>query len=101
MKISKNVSIDINLDINDISELIWNMDSDEQAMLLFQLADAFNKPEGLIQLSSIAESIKEMDIQGLWINRIGQFTDNILEYLGKEALKEKEGQIEKEGSDGI
>jgi len=101
MKITKTVPVDINLDINDISELIWNMDSDEQAMLLFQLADAFNKPEGLIQLSSISESIKEMDIQGLWTNRIGQFADNILEYLGKEALKEKEGRIEKEGSDGI
>lgn len=101
MKITKNVPVDINLDINDISELIWNMDSDEQAILLFQLADAFNKPEGLIQLSNIAESVKEIDIQGLWTNRIGQFADNIFEYLGKEALKEKEGRIEKEGSDGI
>ncbi len=96
MKITKSVPVDINLDINDVSELIWNMDSDEQAMLLFQLADMFNKPEGLIQLGSIAESINEMDIQELWTNRIGVFADNISEYLGRNGLLEAKRAVRQE-----
>ena len=83
-KIKRNVPISIEPSIGEIANIIWNMDSDQQAFLLQQLAFKFSevKLNGYVQMLAIAEDIKKRDL----VKNIGSFIDDLYEYIGYDAL---------------
>ena len=84
MEIKRNVPISIEPSVSEITEIIWSMDSDQQALLLEQLAFKFQevRMNGYMQMLAISESIKKRDTTGT----VGGFIDDLHEYIGYEAL---------------
>lgn len=76
--------ISIEPSIGEIANIIWSMDSDQQAFLLQQLAFKFSKVKlyGYIQMLAIAEDIKKRDA----VKTIGGFIDDLHEYIGYDVL---------------
>lgn len=86
--VNRKIDVAIKPSVGEVAKLIWSMDSDEQAFLLHQLAYHFgkNKMNGYIQMSSIAdEVIRRNDVKA-----VGEFIDDLHEYLGKQGLAESE-----------
>jgi hypothetical protein len=84
IKIKRNIPISIEPSVGEIANIIWSMDSDQQAFLLQQLAFIFSevKLNGYIQMLSIAENIKKRNA----VRTIGGFIDDLHEYIGYNAL---------------
>lgn len=84
IKIKRDVSISIEPSVGEVADIIWSMDSDQQAFLLEQLAFKFQavKMNGYIQMLAIAEDIKKRDV----IGTVGGFIDDLYEYIGYDAL---------------
>ena len=84
IKIKRNVPISIEPSVGEIANIIWSMDSDQQAFLLQQLAFIFSevKLNGYIQMLAIAEDIKKRNA----VRTIGDFIDDLHEYIGYNAL---------------
>ena len=84
IKIKRYVPISIEPSIGEIANIIWSMDSDQQAFLLQQLAFKFSevKLNGYMQMLSIAEDIKKRDM----VRTIGGFIDDLHKYIGYDAL---------------
>jgi hypothetical protein len=84
-EIQRNVPISIEPSVGEIADIIWSMDSDEQTFLLMQLAFKLSKKRmnGYMQMLAIAESIKERDV----IETVGDFIDDLHEYIGYDVLK--------------
>ena len=83
-EIKRNVPISIEPSVGEIANIIWSMDSDQQAFLLGQLAFKFGevKMNGYMQMLAIAEDIKKRNAVGT----IGRFIDDLHEYIGYDAL---------------
>lgn len=83
-EIKRNVPISIEPSVGEVANIIWSMDSDQQAFLLAQLALKFQevKMNGYIQMLAIAEDIKKRNATGT----IGGFIDDLHEYIGYDAL---------------
>ena len=83
-EIKRYMPISIEPSVGEIANIIWSMDSDQQAFLLAQLAFKFHevKMNGYMQMLAIAEDIKKRDA----IGTIGGFIDDLHEYIGYEAL---------------
>jgi hypothetical protein len=86
--IKRNVAISIEPSVDEIANIIWSMDSEQQASLLEQLTFIFQeiRMNGYIQMLAIAEDIKKRDM----IRTVGKFIDDIHEYIGYDALQESE-----------
>jgi hypothetical protein len=84
IKVRRNMSISIEPSVGEVADIIWSMDSDQQAFLLEQLAFKFKavKMNGYMQMLAIAEDIKKRDAT----KTIGNFIDDLHEYIGYEAL---------------
>lgn len=84
IEIKRNVPISIEPSVGEIANIIWSMDSDQQAFLLKQLAYKFSevKMNGYMQMLAIAEDIKKRDEIGI----IGGFIDDLHDYIGYDAL---------------
>lgn len=83
-EIKRNVPISIEPSVGEVANIIWSMDSDQQAFLLAQLALKFQevKMNGYMQMLAIAEDIKKRNA----IGTIGGFIDDLHEYIGYDAL---------------
>lgn len=83
-EIKRIVPIAIEPSVGEIADIIWSMDSDQQAFLLEQLAYKISevKMNGYMQMLAIAEDIKKRDKVGT----IGGFIDDLHDYIGYEAL---------------
>lgn len=86
--VNRKIDIAIELSVGEIAKLIWSMDSDEQAFLLHQLAYHFgkNKMNGYTQMLNIADDV----IRRNEVKVVGDFIDNLHEYLGRQGLTESE-----------
>ena len=86
--IKRNVPISIEPSVGEIADIIWSMDSDQQAFLLEQLAFKFRevRMDGYMQMIAIAEDIKKRNATGT----IGGFIDDLNEYISYDALTAKE-----------
>lgn len=83
-EIKRIVPIAIEPSVDEIADIIWNMDNEQQAFLLEQLAYKFSevKMNGYMQMLAISESIKKRNTTGT----VGGFIDDLHEYIGYEAL---------------
>lgn len=87
--VNRKIDVAIKPSVGEIAKLIWSMDSDEQAFLLHQLAYHFskNKMNGYTQMLNVVDDvIKRNDVKV-----VGEFIDDLHEYLGKQGLIESEG----------
>lgn len=86
--VNRKIDIAIELSVGEIAKLIWSMDNDEQAFLLHQLAYHFgkNKMNGYTQMLNIADDV----IRRNEVKVVGDFIDNLHEYLGRQGLTESE-----------
>lgn len=78
------MSISIEPSVGEVADIIWSMDSDQQAFLLEQLAFKFKavRMNGYTQMVNIAEDVKKRDM----IGTVGGFIDDLHEYIGYDAL---------------
>jgi hypothetical protein len=83
-EIKRIVPIAIEPSVDEIADIIWSMDNEQQAFLLEQLAYKFSevKMNGYMQMLAISESIKKRNTTGT----VGGFIDDLHEYIGYEAL---------------
>ena len=96
--IKKKIDAEVTLTASEIVTMIWEMDSNEQSMLLIQLALFLMKPSRLAnfyaQLSAVAKDI-------LWVSRkdevekIGMFVDCLQDFIGTEGLRQTEKELDK------
>lgn len=86
--INRKIDVAIEPSVGEIAKLIWSMDSDEQAFLLHQLAYHFgkNKGAGYLQMCYIADDVVRRGDS----KAVGNFIDDLREYLGRDILKEVE-----------
>ena len=82
------MAISIEPSVGEVADIIWSMDSDQQAFLLEQLALKFKevRMNGYTQMLNIAEDVKKRDM----IGTVGGFIDELHEYIGYEALTEED-----------
>lgn len=87
LKVRRNIAISIEPSIGEVADIIWSMDSDQQAFLLEQLAFKFKevRMNGYTQMLNIAEDVKKRDM----IGTVGGFIDDLHEYIGYKALTEE------------
>lgn len=87
IKVRRNMSISIEPSVGEVADIIWSMDSDQQAFLLEQLAFKFKevRMNGYTQMLNIAEDVKKRDM----IGTVGGFIDDLHEYIGYDALTEE------------
>ena len=93
--VNRKIDVAIEPSVGEVAKLIWSMDSDEQAFLLHQLAYHFgkNKMNGYMQMLNVADDVIRLNE----IEAVGNFIDDLHEYLGRQGLKESE--VEKNGND--
>lgn len=93
--VTKCVKVSVTPTINELADIIWGMDCEEQALLLQILARQFNTPQGYTQMSYIADEVARKHL----LVTIGTFIDRVYEYLGWGTLKEikKNSLIEERG----
>lgn len=86
--INRKIDVAIAPSVGEVAELIWSMDSDEQAFLLHQLAYHFgkNKMNGYMQMLNVADDV----IKRNEVKVVGEFIDDLHEYLCKQGLTESE-----------
>lgn len=82
------INVEIKPSVGEVAKLIWSMDSDEQAYLLYLLAEHIGK-------SKVNEYLRMLDIADDVIRRndvkvVGKFIDNLHTYLGTQGLEESE-----------
>ena len=90
--VNRKIDVAIEPSVGEVAKLIWSMDSDEQAYLLHQLAYHFgkNKMNGYMQMLNIADDV----IRRNDVKEVGNFIDDLHEYLGKQGLTEREAESE-------
>ena len=88
--VNRKIDVVIEPSVGEVAKLIWSMDSDEQAFLLHQLAYHFgkNKTNGYMQMLNIADDV----IRRNEVKVVGNFIDDLHEYLGKQSLTESESE---------
>lgn len=86
--VNRKIDVAIEPSVGEVAKLIWSMDSDEQAFLLHQLAYHFgkNKMNGYMQMLNVADDV----IRRNEVKVVGNFIDDLHEYLGRQGLKESE-----------
>lgn len=86
--VNRKIDVVIKPSVGEVAKLIWGMDSDEQAFLLHQLAYHFgkNKMNGYMQMLYVANDV----IKRNEAKEVGEFIDDLHEYLGKQGLIESE-----------
>ena len=86
--VNRKIDVTIEPSVGEVAKLIWSMDSDEQAFLLHQLAYHFgkNKMNGYMQMLNVADDV----IRRNEVKVVGNFIDDLHEYLGRQGLKESE-----------
>lgn len=84
IKVRRNMAISIEPSVGEVADIIWSMDSDQQAFLLQQLAYHFgkNKMNGYMQMLNVADDV----IRRNDVKVVGEFIDDLHEYLSKQGL---------------
>lgn len=83
--IKRKVDVEIQPSVEEIARIIWDMDCEEQALLLEKLSYHFGKVKinGYMQMLNVAEYVVKRGDSGY----VGKFVDDLQEYLGYNALK--------------
>jgi len=76
--VTKCVRVSVTPTINELADIIWGMDCEEQAVLLQLLACRFDTPDGYMQMLNTSTEVVEHG----YPNTVGSFVDKLYEYLG-------------------
>ena len=89
--VNRKIDVTIEPSVGEVAKLIWSMDSDEQAFLLHQLAYHFgkNKMNGYMQMLNVADDV----IRRNEVKVVGEFIDDLHEYLSKQGLTKSEEEM--------
>ena len=79
MQINKNIDVDIDLSVNDIVALIWQMDAREQAELLLKLNELkdSNYPLVSLQMDCIGDEAEKLGIK----DKVHSFIEELADFL--------------------
>lgn len=83
--VTKCVKVSVTPTINELADIIWGMDCEEQAMLLQLLACRFDTTDGSMQLLNVSTEVVEHG----YPNTVGSFVNKLYEYLGWRTLLEE------------
>ncbi|MCQ2211268.1 MAG: hypothetical protein MJZ34_13370 [Paludibacteraceae bacterium] len=88
-KITKQISVDVQVNGKDLADLFWDMDSDEQAAFYYRLLEIRESmPYNFImQLESIRQDLTKYD-SSFAINGFNKLFDDFNSYLSKDGLEE-------------